>query len=271
MLISTLMVLFVLRERRRKRSKNIGFDPAFPEKRHSGDERGLPPPLKEKGILNDNGFVKDPPYTTDNFSFTTPLYPRNSMASWAQATPEDQRFPAIQGPLPSPFRPKPDDLLSLNSLDIEGILNMAAVKSARSSRTIEPLPHLAVSPTYAPPSGTQSTVPRPFPARGYRREPSDVPVGPDSVAFSSISNETNPFTDNNTARESITHSPNRQRSVDATIRPPPEALIGLPSSPRNGLRSSRDRMGSEGIGGFEARPSNRSTKDSMGDWYGIPR
>lgn len=265
------MVLFILRDRRRKRSENIGFDPASLEKQNSGDNRG-PPPVKEKGISDDNGFVRDPPYTTDKFrSSTTPLYPRASMASWAQATPEDQRFPATQGPLPSPFRPKPDDLLSLNSLDIEGILNMAAVKSARSSRTIEPLPYLAASPTYAPPSGAHLTVPRPYPARGHRREPSDVPVGPNSVAFSSISNATNPFSDNNGARESMPRAPNRQGSVDVTMRPPPGALIGLPSSPRNGSRSSRDRMGSEGMGGFGAKPSNRSTKDSMGDWYGITR
>ncbi|KAF9468623.1 hypothetical protein BDZ94DRAFT_1317790 [Collybia nuda] len=277
--ISILMILFVLRERRRRRSEKIKFNPALLEKGRSStpeNNRRSPSPINEKGVSYDNGFVRDPPYTAEKFlSPTTSFYPRASMASWAQSVPEDQRFPIVRSPVSStPGNPRPDDRLSLSSLDIEGILNMAAVQSSRSSgQTLEPTPFppLIDSPTYDLSSGTHLAVPRPYPARGHLREPSDVPVGPNSIAFSSTSE--NPFADKSEMGDFIARPiDRRQDSLDSGLRLPPGALIGLPSSPRNGLRSSRERVsGDEGMEAFGTRSSNRSTKDSMGDWYGIAR
>jgi hypothetical protein len=268
-LISVFMILFIIRERRRRRPESIDFNPSLLEKAPSpspGNDRRSPSPLdNEKYGSFGNGFVRDPPYTAEKFlSPTTSLYPRTSMASWAQATPEDQRFPAARAK-------ETDDRLSLNSLDIEGILNMAAVQSSRSSRqTVEPLPFapLLDSPTYDASSRTHLAVPRPYPARGHLRDPSDVPVDPSSIAFSSAS--INPFADNTEMGSPVARPlDQRQRSLDSVIRPPPGAVIGLPSSPRNGPRFSRERV--SGMETFAAKPNNRSTKDSMGDWYGVAR
>ncbi|GLB38239.1 hypothetical protein LshimejAT787_0501040 [Lyophyllum shimeji] len=276
-LISIFMLVFVLRERRRRQRENVEFNPTLIEK-------GLPPspplsrhsPSPRSATINEKnlspGFVKDPPYTAEKFlSPTTAYYPRQSgqsMASWAQPTPEDQRSPRRTG---SDAYKIQEDRLSLNSLDIEGILNLAALQSSRSSRQgAEPAPlGPALGPVEPAAQSPRLEVPTRFPAR---RHPSDVPVGPASFASAlTLSSVVDPFTDNGTNQPGSARGPYRQPSVDS-LRPPPGAVIGLPLSPRNGQRLMRQR-GSDLIGrGQDAlRSSNRSTKDSMGDYYLIAR
>ncbi|RDB17953.1 hypothetical protein Hypma_000948 [Hypsizygus marmoreus] len=266
-----LMLFFVIRERRRKRTVNIEFNPSLLEKGRppsTANSRRLPSPIvNERGVSP--GYVKDPPYTTERFlSPTTSFYPRTSMSSWAQAIPEDQRY-SEKGKEKVTESREADDRLSLSSLDIEGMLNMAAVHSDRSSRqdpSPMPLSPVHQSPLLSSSSGPLLVVPRPYPARGHLRDPSDVPAGPASVAFSSIS--VDPFSDNTQGGRP---RPYRHGSLDSAIRPLSAAVIGLPSSPRNGPRFGRDRVSRNDQ--FANKSSNRSTKDSnsMGDWYGIAR
>ncbi|KAF8073874.1 hypothetical protein FPV67DRAFT_1666622 [Lyophyllum atratum] len=279
-LIFFLMLFFVLRERRRKQQESIHSNPSILEQGPSPNLTGprrspVPssPTISEKDTSP--GFVKDPPYTADKFlSPTSAFYPRQSMASWAQPTPEDQRVPSRA---PSNLYSIRDDHLSLNSLDIEGILNLATVQSNRSSRqTAEPAP---LGPTlhFLEPrplvSGPRLEVSGPYPSRGHLRDPSDIPVGPTSMASAlSLRSVVDPFADNVTKRPGSPRKSYRQTSLDSPIRPLPSAVIGLPSSPRNGQRINRSR-GSDVSEMAQAalRSSNRSTKDSMGDYYGIAR
>lgn len=302
------MLLFVLRERRRRRRVAIDFDPSLLEKGPPPEPIGLTalrnspsPTFREKELSP--GFVKDPLYTTEKFlSPTNSSYlNRASMASWAQATPEDQKIASSRGDGGYSSH-ETSDRLSLNSLDIECILNMAAVQSSRSSRHADPTPLGPVLPSRAhspPPSRPRLLIPRPYPARGHLRDPSDVPLGPASMALSAFSSD--PFVDTSaptsapaelarasplyrqmstdssirpppaTAETERARSLHRQMSTDSSIRPPPSAIIGLPSSPRSGPRFSRDRVSGTEQDQSPIRASNRSTKDSMGDWYGIAR
>jgi len=237
-LISILMLFFVLRERWRRQCENIEFNPSLLEKGRTPnppDSRPSPPPISpvvhEKDLSP--GFVKDPPYTAEKFlSPTTPHYPRESMASWAQPTPEDQRFPRRIG---GDAYSAQDDRLSPNSLDIEGILNLATIQSNRSSKQgTEPVP---LGPTLRSP---RLQVPKRYPTRGHLRDPSDVPIGPTSIASAiSLSSVIDPFADDVDKQPRSVRTPYRQASIDSPIRPPPGAVVGLLSSPRHGQRPMR--------------------------------
>ncbi|KAF5382626.1 hypothetical protein D9615_003014 [Tricholomella constricta] len=274
-LISICMVLFVIRERRRRDTNQIQFNPSLLEKGRSSNPPRSPPPSSPTMVEKDSspGFVKDPPYTAEKFlSPTTAFYPRESMASWTQSTPEDQRFPNTRGNDAYNTRDA-SDRLSLHSLDIEGILNLATVQSNRSSRlTAEPAPLGPALQSLEPiVHGPQLTIPgQLYPSRGHLRDPSDVPFGATSMASAiSLTSVVDPFADNATKQRGSARTPYRQSSLDSPIRPPPSAVIGLPSSPRHGPRFSRERgLDTSEIG---QKSSNRSTKDSKGDYYGFAR
>lgn len=277
-LISILMLFFVLRERRRRQRENIEFNPSLLEKGlppNPPDSRRSPSPISpvvsEKKLSP--GFVKDPPYTAEKFlSPTTAYYPRASMASWAQPTPEDQRFSGRTG---GDAYSTQGDRLSLNSLDIEGILNLATMHSNRSSKQgAEPAPlGPALRSAELAAYGPRLEVPKRYPIRGHLRDPSDIPIGPTPMSSAiSLNSIIDPFADNVNKQPGSVRTPYRQASVDSLIRPPPGAVIGLPSSPRHGQRPTRQRSSDiSEMGQAALRSSNRSTKDSMGDYYGIAR
>lgn len=201
-------------------------------------EKGTSPP--EKNPLN--GAVSNPLYTSQNFLSPKKRSLRASLASWAQVVPEDQWYSSNQGS-PVSQKPRSNDRLSLNSLDIEGMLNMATDHFQRNSKQVDPSPF---SPNHSPSAAPLRIpfVPRPLLARTHFRDPSDVPADPTSMTFSSYS--MNPFND----KEMVPQSPLAQDSAQNSlalspspnIRRPAGVVTGLPSSPRNGRRASPYRI-----------------------------
>lgn len=266
-LITIALLIFVLRERRRRQKAKKEQNPSLIEKgrptspfnpqttpfaedrRTPGptaytNPRGSPPHISPtvREMDASSGYVRDPPYTAEKFlSPTTAFYPRQSMASWGQPTPEDQRFPPRSS---DDAFPRDVDTLSINSLDIEGILNM--VHSNRSSaQTAEPMP---LGPTLRSP--THLMVPGSYSSR-HLRNPSDVPVDPTSMASAlTLSSVIDPFADG--AVKEPSHVQTRNPRSGPSIKAPPSAA-DLPTSP---------------IDPYGSRSSNRSTKGSMGDYYG---
>ncbi|KAG5646527.1 hypothetical protein DXG03_003294 [Asterophora parasitica] len=262
----------LMSKRRRKRQLRIQFSSSLLETGNPSISPRSPfpdsPTVQNDATDAPPGFVKDPPYTSDKFlSPTAAYYPtRESMASWAQPTPEDQRFPRRLRMANDAYSPRdPDDRHTLHSLDIEGILNLAAIQSDRSSgQTTVPAPVGTPSPG---PSSAQLDNPDPsFPARGHLRDASEIPFAPGTSMASALtlSSVVDPFTDNATKQPGSAHSPY------SPIRAPHSAVVGLPTSPRHGPRFSRDRN-SDISGIDQQKASYRSTKGSMGDYYGFAR
>lgn len=136
-LIAVGMIIFILRERKRRHRKSIDFDPSRLT-RMAKDERILHPP----SFTDRSGVISNPIYTRDDFlSPTKPTHPRGSLASWSQDVPEDQRLSAKDNP-PS-NRDEGERQLgeraSLRSLDIEGLLNLATYQSDNPIRQVSGL------------------------------------------------------------------------------------------------------------------------------------
>ncbi|KDR82882.1 hypothetical protein GALMADRAFT_220878 [Galerina marginata CBS 339.88] len=253
LLIALCMVVFIVRERRRTRKEqNYDFDPTRMEKQPEDEKRSVrdvrSPPL----ATSPSGTVTNPIYTSNSFlSPTKSNYARASMASWAQVIPEDQKYPA--SPV-SPSRivvhsPRSFGRMSLESLDIEGMLNMATLQSevtaSRKNSEATILAHVVPSPSATLAVPTQTFL-RPDASLRHQRNPSNVPMGFDSLAFERYS--ANPFD----GRTSITPS-----LLQDSLRPsrPTGSVLGLPTSPRNG---------------GPARGKVISVASSS-DWYGIAR
>lgn len=237
------MLFFILRERRRRHRVNITFDPNLLEK--SGDDRSrLTRTSQPMGQSYAESPRANPPYTSDKFlSPTTSFYPRTSGSNWSEIAPADSSRPGDRGLHPASAYGKQggsESHMSLSSLDIEGILNLAAVQSSRSSHqdpaTVGPSGVTVPQPT------PQTVVTRPYPARGHLRDPSDVPMGPTSMATSNFS--VNPFSDDNV----VALSPNRYSPTsipvavstvqyqEPVIRSPAAVMVGIPPSPRGPRR-----------------------------------
>lgn len=272
---SICMLLFFLRERRRaKQRENIEFNSSLLEKaRPSGPQGSRHSPSPIHPTFNEKSFspsfVKDPPYTAEkSLSSSTAYYSRQSMVSWARHTPEDQRYSGRTGGDAYSARVV-DDRLSLNSLDIEGMLNLAAVQSNRSSKqTAESAP---LGPTIDSFEPFASRAPGPYPSRGHLRAPSDIPIGPTSLASAlSLSSVVDPFADNATHQPGSARAPYPKASLDYPIRPPPGAVVGLPLLPSRFIRQKSSDV--RDMRWAAAHSSNRSTKDSTEDYYhGIPQ
>ncbi|KAF8967175.1 hypothetical protein BDZ97DRAFT_1805529 [Flammula alnicola] len=268
-LIALFMVIFVVRDHRRRRQRNgLQFDPSLME-RGPDNEKASPnvglfaryTPRPSSNGTN-NGMVSDPIYTSTSFlSPSKSKMNRDSMASWAQVIPEDQQYPTLKAAtssLPSPRivvqSPQSSDRLSLESLDIEGMLNMATLQSenyavSRKNSDASVLGPMIRSPSLTVPTPTFL---RPETSRRHLRNPSDVPAGPDSMTFSGYF--LNPFDVRDSTTGSILQGPLR---TDDSIRSH-ESGLGLPTSPRD-VRVSRVRV----ISDVNSR--------SRSDWYGMAR
>ncbi|TFK40770.1 hypothetical protein BDQ12DRAFT_721387 [Crucibulum laeve] len=279
-LVALAMIIYVLRERRKKQVAIIKVDNATLEKGPDFQKKPRSPPPTIPMPTYPEGTVKNPLYT--NGSFLSPArsnYLRSSLASWSQVVPDDQRHPASQVGTPTSPEPRSNnvarrsDRLSLNSLDIEGMLNMATVQTERSSRQVtEPLPFSPAFNNSQLLVPERMAVPRPYPARRHLRDPSDVPADPTSIALSGYS--MNPFGDDKVAVDSPTirlfpHSPvtPNDRSLPTPTRPP-AVRVGLPSSPSQGLRYSGSRLSGDTAAMWSP---TRSSRMSAGDYYGIAR
>lgn len=264
-LIALFMIIFIVRERRRRQRIGVNSDPTLLEKGRSDTPQLIVPSV---GQALSEGFVRDPPYTFEAFlSPTTSVYPRTSRSSWSQVIHEDHLHNLGRQGVDSVDRRGSEGQstgdLTLNSLDIEGILNMAATHSDRNSRaTMEPTPIVSASPqNLSVPQAIMT-----FPSRGHLRDPSDIPVGPTSMTFSSYS--INPFSDDNVTNQMSEVIDAPRSSVQ--VRPPSVAIIGLPSS-RNSTRLSRERsLQNEGIGAAlpVTRASRKNSREISGEWHG---
>lgn len=304
MLISLLMALYAIRERRRRRRGILLGDEGGANYGDSANYKD-DPKRPEKSFADgfSEGFVRNPAYTARGFSYTGA---RDSMSSWEQVIPDDQRRPMssnvrIDGPrLESRPTSYNNDNRSINqpslsTIDIERILDMATLYQERNStdgrsrsskvpsvavtRPVDPTPRMSslnvLSTDYlAVPPAT----PRPIPTRaGHSHDPSDVPMSM-SMLFPNVPS-TGPLRINTTLRSSAYESEQARLSYlsstssSAILSP---RSTGLPSSPRSRpvlSRYSKDRivnrggMDNGGIGGVPQRPL-RNTSETWGDLYG---
>jgi len=182
-LIGICMATFIVRDRRRRRR--------IQGTRLSSEIEKIPD--DKKRVLDQSQFphstdviINNPIYTTS--PFLTPTRSDYAMTTWPQVVPEDHTYPANSTPSPRKdivqVPRSPDFRASLRSLDIEGMLDMATLQSRNPSRKSFVLGPVISSPLVRAPSPTFL---RPGTSRRHFRGPSDVPTGPDSMAFSEIS------------------------------------------------------------------------------------
>lgn len=256
------MIIFIVRDRRRRRRMAADVETSQWEKNILEEEKTQQISSSERNSPVPGGMVANPIYAV-NSSFLSPTnskFQRGSMSSWVQVVSEDRKVQASTqaGSPQSSSRilvqsPRSENRVSLESLDIEGMLNMATLQSENnpsrknSAGTVQLLANLPPSPSLAVPVpaylAAEST--------GYhRRDPSDVPAGPVSMTFSGYS--VNPF---DSGRNSITPS-----VLENNLRPSrPVGGVGLPGNPRDVGKPSKGRV----LSGSSGRSSS--------DWYGIAR
>lgn len=184
------MIIFILRERKHRHRKSIDFDPSRLTKMAKDEKTLRPPPSFTENFLR-SGAVSNPIYTKYDFLLSIkPTHPRGSLASWSQDVPEDQRFSAKDNPLLNRDEGERQlgERVSLHSLDIEGLLNLATYQSGNPIRQVSDLVLLEPASNIS---------------HRYLGVPSDVPMDlTASRAFSSFSD--NPF--NNEGPVSQLHS-----------------------------------------------------------------
>ncbi|KAG6813576.1 hypothetical protein H0H92_009620 [Tricholoma furcatifolium] len=224
--IAICMVVFLLRERRRKRQADPEANPSLTDKDQpspSGLEEKRTSPTPIPTFMPHPGPTPTP--TPSGYSphiLNGPIYTatgdglRESMSSWSQPIPNDQR---LSGRITSATYSIRGGELSFESLDIEAMLNMAAVASSRSSsQSDEPVPY--GSPLYIEhspsPQLTQMS------SRQHIRESADVPHGPESMASAlSLTSVVDPFADDAMKRHGqIGLPPSRKNSATSVALPP---------------------------------------------------
>ncbi|KAF8798929.1 hypothetical protein BYT27DRAFT_7150464 [Phlegmacium glaucopus] len=240
--------------RRRRRAQQIQSD-----RTHFGinlqDEKGNARPLI---ILDDpfprfpTGFVTNPVDTSKSFLSPKKAGPdRNSLASWSQAIPEDQRHPT------SHEAKQPPSTVGAQFSDIGGMLNMTTLQPETILNKKGSNPVVIGSPIVPQPALLSPMLFR-SPSGRHLRAPSDVPADLNSRTCSTYSTvSTNPFrshssitvTEPSSLGTPTTPSWTRGRSINGR-------LVGLPSSPRDGHKVNVIRA-----------PSKRSNT-SIPEWYG---
>lgn len=246
-------ILFFRDRRRCRRMQRIQFDKTVRFEKNIAFDNEKDTTIPQVIVLDDpfpTGFVTNPvktlyPVNTSNgfLSSIRAVYERNSLASWSQAIPEDQRPSTLPEEKQSPTAA---DRSSAHFLDIEAMLNPL--------QRVNPDPVVSGSSMVEPPLQQPSMIFR-SPSGRHLRAPSDVPadLNPRGSSYSTIS--TNPFHSFVTLEESsplrtpIAPSLTRGRSING-------GFVGLPSSPRDGSRTNLWRA-----------PSKRSNI-STAEWNG---
>ncbi|KAG6850344.1 hypothetical protein H0H93_014617 [Arthromyces matolae] len=225
-LIGICVVVFIIRERRRRRQReaDLEFNPVIIEKGPIEFSEKLSPPTPVPPMPtptptgDDQRLLRDPPYTRGKYTSTA------TMSSWSQPPPDD--LPVSASRRTSEVYEVQDNAVSFESLDIEGMLNMASVQSSRTSnQTEEPAPY-----------GSPPTSPRPKnkESRRHIRDPSSM------ASAISLTSVVDPFTDSTAKRQGqVGIPPSRQNSGDSLN--PSKPFVGLPVSPRPGTRQVRER------------------------------
>ncbi len=257
------MVIFVVMDRRRRRQIiSSGFEPSAMDKSMDMEKGGSiarAPPQSRQGHTN-SGVVANPIYTTDSFlSLGKPNEVQDALAYRPQRVREDQRYsipvsassPVLSSRIVVVSPPASDrpERQSLESLDIEGMLNMAMLQSENSSASRKNSYASVLGPVVRVP--LETTPPATFlrsetSRRQLRSVPSDVSPDPTSMAFSGYS--VNPFDSQDVVFQEPLRTGDSFRSPDG----------GLPRSPR-APTSNPTRIFSGASGRYSS------------DWYGIAR
>lgn len=216
MLVALMMIIYVVHERRRRRrgAANIAFNPDMLEKRSSYSKNDMAQspgfilsreykqsmafsqtsktnfPSPGYSLRYEEGFVKDPPYTTENYSPSNSEFDRTPV-SWVSG-PASLKYTISRVISQKATIRSAKTASSINPYDIEEMLDVAAQESPEPvpvPEIREPTsPKKPVATEKSPRSPTTLAIPRNMPARGHLRSPDDVPAGPTSMAMSSYSN-----------------------------------------------------------------------------------
>ncbi|KAJ7486090.1 hypothetical protein B0H11DRAFT_2016915 [Mycena galericulata] len=183
-----LVLLYILRARRRRqRATDMAFDPALLNRRWPPDEKKVdlyqasPSPFATPPFSSDE-FVRDPIYTDEKYAASIVSNDaRTSIGSWNQFVPEDQRSERIQSATYPQKRSSNASAVSMNTVDIQDILQMATVHRDRSSggdTTVADRPQ----PSTAGTAMTTFNVAKPAVARivatsrSRKTDPPDMPI-----------------------------------------------------------------------------------------------
>ncbi|KAJ7677437.1 hypothetical protein B0H17DRAFT_1206996 [Mycena rosella] len=175
-LVAILLLLYFLRERRRRRLiSDMEFNPTLlnrPSEKEPMPSFIAPPPFSAGG-----GFVHDPIYTREKYATSVMSDVRTSMGSWVQFVPADQR--SEQSPRSRPA--SGSSRLSMDTLDVQDILQMATVHRDRTSGDSSATPRQLPQPSMAGATATTFNVAKPavarlVPLRRRMSDPADMPV-----------------------------------------------------------------------------------------------
>ncbi|EAU85970.2 hypothetical protein CC1G_02993 [Coprinopsis cinerea okayama7 len=275
-LIAVAMCTFILCERKKKRKVRKARDDSFDGTRmhRSMDEKApMPPPtfvISPAPAMTSAKTAEGLTVPTRNVGNRT-----DSLSSWIQVTPLDQRVPMSQ--VGKNFRhtslapslamsesrnvmPHPVDereRLSINSLDIEGMLNMASMQSESAARksSVSTLPFGPDLSSASPPKTRALTDIDIAAPRRTLKVNSDIP---DDLHSAYSRDSVNPF--------STVYDPSSPASAVSPTGPrsPPEEPTAVSKTSGNGLPSSpRDGRAAPG------RSSIAGSDRSSSDWYGV--
>ncbi|KAJ6462028.1 hypothetical protein C8R47DRAFT_1327290 [Mycena vitilis] len=195
-LLAIALLIYVLRTRRRnRRAKDMDFDPALLNRRWPPEEKKIEffqapvVPTPPSPFSAGEGFVRDPIYTNDEkyAASIVSTDPRTSVASWNQfipdAQPQGEAFGRRRQSISS-------SRLSMNTIDVEDILQMATVHQDRGSPTFQG--DRAPQPSTAGTTKTAFDIAKPAMARlvstRRNRRTSDPPELPGALSRNNSAN-----------------------------------------------------------------------------------
>jgi len=289
--LAILLLLYVLRTRRRRqRVKGMEFDPALLNRRWPPDEKKvnlydsppsfIAPSFTAPALFSGDDYVRDPIYTDEKYSSSIMSDARTSIGSWNQFVPDDQRSPRTRSwnqfapddqtsqrtqSVISPQRPTSSiSRTSMDTVDVQNILQMATVHRDRSSRVDITVQGGPTPPTPQPSTaGTAMTtfnVAKPAVARlvSLRRNRTTEPDMPVSAISRNDSASAAAFTGVLQTYGSASYVTFGDSDDD------------LSTTPANGHLDASD-SGVDGIGGFPVPAFRRTSnqRDTMESWGNV--
>ncbi|KAG7443123.1 uncharacterized protein BT62DRAFT_353323 [Guyanagaster necrorhizus] len=252
-LVSILAIIFVIRERRRRKQRlsRIPFVPDSLYKPRSFDltEKGDYSPFGSPELQHSDGIVVDPPYALASYSPSVSNFSRGSGQSWDIVSLGQTRR-GSDGIIPM------NRSASMNPLDIEGMLNMAA--NQNNARPISPAARSESSFSNLGNPQSVSAL-----TKAYLR--SETPQDSRSSAIPPFAPAT---TRSSTVSAHVSHA-----SSNFTIKPlQPQVAVGLPSSPQNRTLTQQQPPSSDD-GRLQGIPliRNRDTVSSWGNVVGLAK
>ncbi|KAJ7132980.1 hypothetical protein C8R46DRAFT_1048297 [Mycena filopes] len=274
-MLALVLLFYILRARRRnRRAPNMSFDPALLNQKWPPDleERKIDPfrtpPVTARAQqvqqpqhfdIGSGAFVRDPIYTNEKYAGSIMSDTRASISSWDdQFVPTDRRNNARgqRGSVSS-------SRLSMNTLDVQDILQMATVHRDRASSSGATISHgrATPQPSTAGTNVTSFDVAKPAVARllPMRRRTSDPPDMPVAVSR------------NNSASAALSGLPAGYGAPVYGGLPAfaPSSYASFGGDEEEGRLAGRPADGVDGIGGFPipryTTNNQRNTSDSWGN------